>query len=491
MNRPFALCLTILLLLCGCRTEETVPQKTPQQQAPPAVSLPLVQAGCTGCHSDVQLDPAHQFACTSCHGGNDQEPQIEKAHSGLIAQPGHPDRMTVTCGGCHPNQVKVASKSLHFTLANKVNTIRRHFGAESPLTAAPEVPLAASIASSLTLADDMLRRRCLRCHVYSKGDEYDAVTHATGCGACHLAFKGGKLQRHAFAKPTDTQCLSCHYGNYVGSDYHGRYEHDYNWEYRTPYSTQTAHNTAPRPYGVEYHDFAPDLHQQRGLICIDCHRQSGHPQQKSTITCLNCHGWQPAQPPPTLGNIQVRNKGLILIGAADNKEHPVPMLRHPAHQRYGRKVACQVCHGQWSFNDAPTHLLLTKRTDFEPWERLTVQSSAEVESLLEHNLHYSQEKPVAMRDGLTGEPRPGIWLQGFGQRRWEQMIVGKDTDGIIKVFRPLLDLRLSMVEADGQVPFDNVIGQGTGMLPYTPHTTGPAGLFFLDRFKHLLPPDQQ
>jgi len=491
MNRPFTLCLTILLLLCGCRTEEPVPQKTAQQQAPPPASLPLVQAGCTGCHGDVQLDPAHQFACTACHGGNDKEQQTDKAHNGLIAQPSHPDRMTVTCGGCHPNQVKAASNSSHFTLANKVNSIRRHFGAETSLTAAPEVPLAASIASPLTLADDMLRRRCLRCHVYGKGDEYDAVTHATGCGACHLAFKGGKLHRHAFAKPTDTQCLSCHYGNYVGSDYHGRYEHDYNWEYRTPYSTQTAHNTAPRPYGVEYHDLAPDLHQQRGLICIDCHRQSGHPQKKSTITCLTCHGWQSPQPPPTLGNLQVRNQGLILIGAADNKEHPVPMLRDHAHQRYGRKVACQVCHGQWSFNDAPTHLLLTKSPEIEPWERLTVQSSSEVESLLEHNLHYSQEKPMTMRDGLTGESRPGIWLQGYGQRRWEQMIVGKDTDGIIKVFRPLLDLRLSMVEADGQVPFDNVIGQGTGMLPYTPHTTGPAGMFFLDRFKHLLPPDPQ
>jgi hypothetical protein len=94
-----------------------------------------------------------------------------------------------------------------------------------------------------------------------------------------------------------------------------------------------------------------------------------------------------------------------------------------------------------------------------------------------------------MRDGLTGESRQGIWYQGFGQRRWEEMIIQKDTDGVVKVFRPVLDLRLSMVEADGQVLFDSIKGSGTGLRPYTPHTTGHAGLFYLDRFKHLLAPD--
>ena len=116
-----------------------------------------------------------------------------------------------------------------------------------------------------------------------------------------------------------------------------------------------------------------------------------------------------------------------------------------------------------------------------------MQGSSEIESLLTQNLNASQEQPPTMRDGLTGISRPGAWYQGFGQRRWEQMIVRRDTDGVIKVFRPYLNLRLSMIRADGQAPFDNITGQGDGLLPYTPHTTGPAGLFFLDRFRHLLP----
>jgi hypothetical protein len=126
--------------------------------------------------------------------------------------------------------------------------------------------------------------------------------------------------------------------------------------------------------------------------------------------------------------------------------------------------------------------------DYALWERLTVQGSSEMERLLEHNAYSSSELPLTMRDGLSGESRPGLWLQGFGQRRWEQMLIDRDQDGIIKVFRPVLDLHLSMVDEDGKALFDSISGQGSGRLPYTPHTTGHAGMFYINRFQHLLPP---
>lgn len=484
MHCTFPLFLIILLLLGGCRTEGSDPPKT--AASPQSTRVEPVKIGCAGCHDNVHLDPAHQLACTACHGGADHEGQLEIAHAGMIARPSHPQHMAATCGKCHQQQATDGARSLHFTMENKINAIRSHFGASNHLSNPAKIPENTAISNPLALADDMLRRSCLRCHVFAKGDDYPAVAHGTGCSACHLAFKDGKMQSHAFVAPTDAQCLSCHYGNHVGSDYHGRYEHDYNWEYRTPYTTKTAGKTPPRPYGLESHDLAPDIHQQRGLLCIDCHRDSGHSKAK-TISCRSCHGWKPGQPIPALGNLQTRGDSLLLTGRADGKERVVPSLRHQAHQQYGKQVACQVCHGQWSFNDAPTHLLRSAFADYEPWERLIVQGSSEVESLLEHNVYRSDELPPTMRDGLTGESRPGVWLQGYGQRRWEQMLIAKDSDGVIKVFRPILDLRLSMVEADGQATFDNVSGQGAGLLPYTPHTTGHAGMFYRDRFKHLLP----
>lgn len=491
MNGSFILCTILLLLLPGCRAEDAKPSHSSPQTITSTGTITSVKAGCVGCHEDVRLDPSHQLDCTSCHGGRDNESQVGAAHAGLIARPGHPDHMAAACGGCHPRQTAAASDSLHFTLSNAINKVRGQFGADNHVAKPTDIPITDPAAGPLALSDDMLRRRCLRCHIYSNGDAYDAVTHGTGCAACHLSFANGKMVSHAFVAPTDKHCLSCHYGNRVGSDYHGRFEHDYNWEYRTPYFSQTSRNTAPRPAGVEWHDLAPDIHQQRGLICIDCHRDSGHHHRESRVTCSTCHGWRPGQPVPSLDTLSVRAQELLLIGRLNGKEHAVPLLRHPAHRQYGSQVACQVCHGQWSFNDAPIHLLLSNRPDYEPWERLTVQGSSEVEALLEHNLHYSEEHPLSMRDGLTGQPRPGIWYQGYGQRRWEQMIVRRDADGIIKVFRPYLDLHLSMLAADGQVLFDNIVGRESGLLPYTPHTTGPAGLFFRDRFRHLLPTEEK
>lgn len=488
MKWSFALFVIILLVLVGCRTEESSqPVSTETAEVPAVASVP-VPIGCSGCHDKVQLDSHHAIACTSCHGGVDNESQLDKAHAGLIARPSHPQQMATTCGTCHQEQVADAAHSLHFTLENKVNTVRQHFGAEEHLDSPLDIPVATTFATPLDLADDMLRRRCLRCHVYSSGDLYPAVVRGTGCSACHLAFKNGKLQAHTFKTPTENQCLSCHYGNYVGSDYYGRYEHDYDWEYRTPFTANPS--LLSRPYGIETHTLVADIHQQRGLTCIDCHQGSGHGRLSTPLTCASCHGWHPGESEvPALDTLRVQGNDLVLTARTTGNEHTVPSLRHPAHEQYGQLVACQVCHGQWSYNDSTTHLLLSESDDFEPWYRMTVQSSSEVEYLLEHNIFGAGPLLLpAMRDGLTRQARMGVWYQGFTQRRWEQMIVATDTDGVIKVFRPILDLRLSHLDGDGQVPFDNVVGKGTGLRPYTPHTTGPAGMFYLDRFQHLLTP---
>ena len=162
-------------------------------------------------------------------------------------------------------------------------------------------------------------------------------------------------------------------------------------------------------------------------------------------------------------------------------------MRHPAHEKYGKEVSCQVCHAQWAFNDSATHLLRSTSDEYDFQERLTVQSSSWVEHVLEHNL-YSAEDEIdpTMADGITGQVRPGIWYKGYTQRRWENIIIKRDLDGVIKVFRPILDLHLSAIDEDGEVLSDNLTGTGRGLLPYTPHTTGPAGLFYYNRFLHLV-----
>ena len=474
----------LLLALVGCRDEERTapPPAGPATvtETPASPHLP----GCTGCHYDIQPDSNHNLACTACHLGKNDAAEKDIAHTGLVSTPASPANMIATCGKCHPEQTSGCSQSLHFTLKNAVNRVRSHFGIEPALTDLTEIPESTHPPQNKKeLVNDMLRRRCLRCHVYTAGDRYPYVQRGTGCAACHLLYTDGILESHSFTIPTERQCLSCHYGNHVGNDFAGSYEHDFNWEYRTPYTTR-----APfaRPYGVEQHQLAPDVHRQRGLTCLDCHSGRELAGSQQIIRCEDCHAPAPATPPP-LKNVRAEEDQLILTTVTDGKELRIPGLTHPAHAKYKGRVSCQVCHAQWGFNDRATHLMLSYSDEITAWERLTVQSSSEVETFLEHNL-YSDEDELAttMVDSISGQSKAGIWYLGFTQRRWEDILIGRDDDGIIKVFRPILDLRLSAVDEDDDVLFDNLKGTGSGLLPYTPHTTGPAGLFYEERFLHLL-----
>ena len=490
----FLILLMPVILVTGCKDRAPQPEK---KAAAPVIAVPgTPKPGCRQCHNSINLDKQHQFACESCHRGDNTATEKDKAHSGLIAQPASPANMATGCGKCHPEQIQKCAGSLHFTVQKAVNLTRRHFGATAPVASLTAIPLQEK-DPALALVDDMLRRRCLRCHLYSKGDNYPYIRRGTGCAACHLQFSGGRLQSHRFLKaPGDWQCISCHYSNHVGADYYGQFEHDFNWEYRTPYATPEPYL---RPYGVEVHDLVPDIHQQKGLICIDCHNlpemQAGQgtkqkQKQKTSehrLTCLGCHGRGKAGiPSPVIQGLAMKNGQRIFIDHSGTT-HKVPMLQHPAHKKYGREVSCQVCHAQWSFYDNATYLLRSETDDFDMMERLTVQASSWVEQLLEHNLNSDEDElDPTMPDGITGRIRRGIWYKGFGQRRWATVIVRRDRDGVIKVFRPILNLHLSAVDSEGKVIFDNLTGRNDGFLPYTPHTTGPAGLFYLDRFKDLL-----
>mgnify|MGYP002399153585 CR=1 FL=1 len=479
----------ILLLLCllalafpGCKKD-----KAPEK--PVAQETPARPPGCQGCHPEVRLDPSHNLACTDCHGGNVEGATQEQAHAGLISQPAHPDQMQKFCGTCHGRQVAETASSLHFTAAKEVNGVREVFGAQAPLGSLTEIPTHETITSPLDLADDLLRRRCLRCHVYGSGDNYPETVRGTGCAACHLAYGNGKMTSHTFSKfPADSQCLHCHYGNFVGADYYGRFEHDFNQEYRTPYRTDT---TETRPYGVEFHQLAPDIHQQKGMACIDCHNgtelMGGHGTAKGTtpaITCLACHGWRKGLPLP-LSNLQVEADQLVLTTRLSGKKVVVPQLVHPAHRQYEKKVHCTVCHSQWSFNDQGTHLLRTEHPDHPAWARLNVQGSREVEE----QMNNPAPQGVSLRDKITGAQSQSLWLKGYELRRWEKPLVGVGPDGRLRIFRPILDLHLSMTDTGKKVLFDNlgVEPKQQRYLPYTPHTVGKAGAFYTERLKPNLP----
>lgn len=175
----------------------------------------------------------------------------------------------------------------------------------------------------------------------------------------------------------------------MGSDFYGGYEQDHDWSYSTPFATR-----APvlRPYGMELHNLVPDIHQQRGMTCLDCHSGAELASKKPAVQCVDCHAPDASDDASSsLANLRADGDKLLLKIQGDNQERLIPRLEHSAHAKYKDRVACQVCHAQWTYNDRATHLLLSYSDDADPWERLAAQSSSEVEHFVEHNM-YSEEE---------------------------------------------------------------------------------------------------
>jgi hypothetical protein len=490
------LMLVLLPAACGGPSQEQAPVvplgsapakvQTSGPASPPPGKTAGPERGCLACHAyEIEVHPG--LSCTACHAGNHLATTRAQAHAGLIAAPGDPLHLSAKCGPCHPRETSAIAQSRHFTLSGEINPVRRHFGATRDLAAARAIPRPEQPDTPLALADDLLRRRCLRCHVYYRGDDYGATRRGTGCGACHLEYRDGQLVSHRFlAAPGDGQCLACHYGNRVGADYYGYFEHDLRDEYRTPF--QSDGSQPARPRGVEGHRLQPDVHQRAGLTCRDCHAGL-HRGSATTITCAACHFWRPGQPLPGAGREAYGGK-LRFRGQAGEKIYTVPPARDPAHARYGAKADCAVCHAQWGFNDRGTHLLRTEVEDYQEWDDLIIQGSSEVETQLQNSLSGQQEIPPGMTDKFTGQSRPGLWLKTFATRRWESPLIGRDSMGQLRVMRPSLDLHLSWLDEQGVVRFDAVAGTGDTLRPYTPHTIGKAGAFYQQRLRETPPAEK-
>jgi len=438
---------------------------------------------CIECHQ-FELDEPHRLPCTSCHQGNSKSREKDTAHFGLIRLPSHPDNMAKACGSCHKNLINSALHSLHFTLNNSVNIFRKEFGAKENIATFLDTPKAENPNTLLELADDLLRRRCFRCHPYSKGDDYPAVTRGTGCASCHLAFSDGKLISHTFQSPGDKQCLSCHYENYVGFDYYGRFEHDFSDEYRTPYTTREKHF---RPFGIEYHQLKPDIHQIRGMICIDCHPGQSLMNENNKlqkISCKNCHLQEHLI--QTLPPGIIKNDDSFIFQSQTGKDHPVPVMKHVAHFNQADDITCQVCHAQWTYDDYGKHFLRSDLDDFDPGYHLATQGNSELEKILLNNIDFEKtELPPMISDKISGTLQSGLWYKGFTKRRWESIILGRDANNTITTLRPILDFKLSWINENETIRFDSVAPPGklNGFRPYTPHTTGPAGLFYNERIR--------
>jgi hypothetical protein len=377
--------------------------------------------------------------------------------------PSHPDYMEQTCGSCHPKEVSGAARSLHFTLSDKIETIWSAFFPDGEVPHIADLPLEEPPSTEETLVSDVMQKRCLTCHVGSRGERYAGTFRRTGCAACHMAMKSQGPWNHRFErKVPDRHCLSCHYGNFVGWDYYGRFEKDYDMAFRAPL-VKGKH--IPRPYGVEWFDMTPDVHRSYGMECTVCHPmgpcQDGGRGDTTYVACVACH------------------RGEV---SADIRAPAMDDARIGHREEDRRLVDCQTCHAVWSVMDRGRALLRQDNPDFEDWFFLAVQGSSTVEAGVNRTLTPLQGRLVETPNADSPGGRRGVWFEGFSERRWGPVRLGADDGGRLRVMRPLLEISLSYVNPSGDADFDNVTpdldeGKETRWIPYTPHTVGPADIF--------------
>ena len=342
--------------------------------------------------------------------------------------------------------------------------------------------------------DDLLQRRCLRCHLGRLPPQSRGLYRGVGCSACHVFYsddgihKGGDAtlrgkrgypEKHSFVKPIPVeQCLRCHNGPRVGADYVGRFEHDYHMSYRTPWRG----GSLPEPiYLMDHHRLSTDVHQEKGLLCVDCHDQgdvmgrgelSVSQQEAVEARCEQCHGpWETgdkrwvAPESQDVGRVYLDRQG---------RKHPLPRWEKSvsAHavEEMGR-LHCTSCHAAWGFYDYGLSLIRDDRADLSRWGAWRLQGDGKIAALFDQS-------------GRLLEPveGPGPWFLGWHFRRWENLHLGVDSKDRIVPFRPHYQYMVSFVDKRGGLVLDSVIpqrgdksGRGWAYMPFYPHTIRPRG----------------
>jgi hypothetical protein len=101
-----------------------------------------------------------------------------------------------------------------------------------------------------------------------------AGCHVTSCAGCH---GDGAMPARA---PGDEACLACHRGYFTGWDYHGR----------APREDHERYQRGAVANGEHILKMLPDVHQQAGLGCADCHTVHGSGHGVAAVrTCRDCH----------------------------------------------------------------------------------------------------------------------------------------------------------------------------------------------------------
>lgn len=327
-----------------------------------AAPLALVRGrheGCLVCHGEVTgLGDFHRPAsigCASCHLGDTATLDAARAHAAMIRVPGNLADAPRTCGsaGCHADIVPRVDRSIMSTFSGVIAINRRVFG--EPVDPAAPPPHVRDLGHSAS--DSHVRQLCASCHLGQEKTDWGPIVQESrggGCNACHLVYSPEAKQQllHHEAVPAaqrktiptahpsftvnpgNDHCFGCHSrSGRISTNYEGWHE-----LHTPPTPAERVAAPAEPPRFRELDDgrffvrMTPDVHQTRGLDCIDCHTSTEvmgggtvvrHKNEQVQLRCQDCHARPLASQP---------------LARLDAESHKLLGLRQwsvPAEQRFG------------------------------------------------------------------------------------------------------------------------------------------------------------
>ena len=225
----------------------------------------------------LDKDPHFINGCSSCHKGDEKSIDQEKAHTGIIKKPSADLKI---CSDCHGDITKAYQSAPHYTVQGMLNKVSKRL----------------SKKEETIFIEKVFGQSCKSCHA--------------SCGDCHVSSPSkegtstGLLRGHSFVKKDEGKtCAVCH-GGRVYPEYTGK------------------------------HNPSPDVHFQRGMACIDCHKKS------------HLHGG-----PNGAGKNEKMIQNKPNCSDCHKLGREAKVTARLAHARHEGNVSCYGCHSQSQYNN--------------------------------------------------------------------------------------------------------------------------------------------
>ncbi|MCF8144733.1 MAG: hypothetical protein K9N21_12520 [Deltaproteobacteria bacterium] len=459
----------------------------------------VLKDGCLFCHKEMtDPDPSHPvpiFGCAVCHLGNRYSSDRERAHFGIVRNPGDLRIVDRTCGksGCHPDMADRVKKSVMATNSGMIQIIQEQWleraGPEdaSPMVSGLHVSDLYENTPPWNLAIDHYRKMCGGCHLWKpRGDGGGEVARrGGGCSDCHALDQvkredpNLKMNQHPVitTRIPSANCTKCHNRSArIGLSYFGRFE---SAGYGTPYEGSGLNRR--RLSGNRFFmELQADVHfRKAGMECIDCHTATGlmgdgnaydRMKDQLDITCEACHSpmfslietsdslagrlaFLNKRVPGVAGrsvgftkkgtpiyNLQEEGEGIFFYRKMDGFpiEMNVPSPEKPHHRLGGHeRLSCQACHAAWIPQCYGCHLTYTESE--------------------------------AQTDWLTREKSPGRWKESRSYIRFSRPSLGIRDDREAFPLSPC-QMFVSVIDETGEYRKERSF-KVINLSAFDPHTT--------------------